>query len=364
MRKGIWMVGLGALLIAAPVLGQDRPMIDGIDWTCPEGYEGQTLSIYNWSAYIAENTVGDFETLCGVTVTYDVYVSNEDMLARLRQGNPGFDIVVPTGYMIEIMIANDLLVPIDHDNIPNLANVNPELLDPPYDPDNVYTTPYQWGTIGIAYNQVRVGGEITRYEELFTYDGPVAWLEDARAMPGIALNQLGLDPNSIDADEIAQARDFLIENGDNVVTIVAADSQNLLQSGTVHMAIDYPGNTFQLRAVCECDDYVYVIPEEGTFIWQDNVAIPVDAPNPELAQVFMDYLLDPQVSADISNYTAYGTSNQVAIDEGLIFEEYLNNPGIYPPQELIERLFYVETVPEAETLYNDAWDEIKVALGQ
>ncbi len=114
---------------------------------------------------------------------------------------------------------------------------------------------------------------------------------------------------------------------------------------------------------CECEDYAYGIPEEGGNLWTDNLAIPTDAPNPELANVFIDYILDPQVGADISNYTAYGTPLQAALDMGLIDEAYLNDPGIYPPEETRERLYFLSDIPDADTLYSDAWDEVKVALG-
>jgi spermidine/putrescine transport system substrate-binding protein len=351
-----------ALLIAASAATAQETELE--PWACPEGFEGQTLNVYNWGFYIAEDTVANFQELCGVTVNYDVYISNEDLIARLLQGNPGYDIVIPTGYAVQVMIEEGLLTPLDPDAIPNIANISPDLLDQSFDPGNVYSVPYQWGTIGIAYNRTAVGEDITSYEQLFTYDGPVAWLEDVRGMLGIALNQLGFDPNSTDVDEIAAARDYLIENGENVLTIVMGNSKQLLQAGEIDMAIDYPGNTFQLLAECNCDDFAYVIPSEGTQFWMDNVAIPTDAPNEALANVFIDYLLDPQVSADISNYTAYGTPNAVALEAGLIDEALLNNPGIYPTEEVRARLFESVADPDNELEFNFAWDEVKVALGR
>src|SRR6185295_3298214 len=130
------------------------------------------------------------------------------------------------------------------------------------------------------------------------YDGPVAWLEDQRAMLSIALLMLGYDPNSESADEIAEARDYLIAHSDNVVTLNTGNSQQLLGSGEIDAAIDYNGNVFQMQATCGCQDYAYVVPSEGASIWVDNVAIPADAPSPRLAEAFIDYLLSPQVGAD------------------------------------------------------------------
>jgi spermidine/putrescine transport system substrate-binding protein len=355
---------LGAVCLALLTGASVSAQAGSTAWECPPGYAGQTLNVWNWSAYIADNTIPDFEILCDVTVNYDVYVSNEDMIARLRQGNPGYDIVVPTGYALELMIAEDLLQPLDLDMLPNLENISPDLLNTPFDPGNQYSVPYQWGTIGIAYNINAVTETPTSWYDLFESDLPVAWLEDPRGMLAIALNLLGYNPNTSDEAEIAEARDFLVENGENVVAIVAADSRQLLEAGEVVMAIDYPGNVFQLRADCECEDFLYVIPEEGTALWMDNVAIPTDAPNPELAHVFMDYLLDAQVAADLSNYTGYGSPNQAAIDDGLIDTVLLEDPGIYPPADVRERMWFTESNPDGEVFFNEAWDEVRALLNQ
>lgn len=333
-----------------------------LGWTCPDEVRGGTLNIYNWASYVGPFTLTDFEILCEITLNFDVYASNEDMIARLRQGNPGYDIIVPSHFIISVMIEEELLTPIDLNNIPNIVNITPELLNPSYDPGNQYTIPYQWGTVGIAYNATRFTEAPVSWNDLWAHEGPIAWLEDQRAMLAIGLLMLGYDPNSEDADEIIEARDYLISNGGNVVTFNAGNSQQLLGGGEVDAAIDYNGNVFQLQATCECEDYIYVIPEEGANIWVDNVAIPADAPNPRLAEVFMDYLLLPQVGADLSNYTAYATPNQSALDMGLIDPLMRENPAIYPDTDVIARTFFSQANPNSETLYADAWDAVKAAL--
>lgn len=332
-------------------------------WRCPEGFAGQRLAVYNWTTYIAEDTVANFEALCGVTVTYDTYPTEDDMLARLRQGNPGYDIVVPSGTVVYPLIDEGLLEPLNKENIPNLANLDEAFLDQPFDPGNAYTLPYQWGTIGIGYNRTKVGGEISGWADLFAYEGPVAWLEDVRGTLGVALVMLGLDPNTRNPDEIAQARDYLVEQGGNVVYIAQDDGQELLARGEVDIAVEYSGDIFQIIDECGCDDYAYIIPEEGANVWIDNVAIPSGAPNQALAETFIDYLLDPQVAADISNYTAYGSPNRAAALAGLIDEALFKDPGIYPPEAVADRLFSVVNDPELEGLYNDAWDEVKIFVG-
>lgn len=375
MRKSV-VAGLALLLmvvIGLPVIAQEATpemtpestamMMEVEPWVCPEGFEGQTLSVYNWSTYVAEDTISNFEAACGVTVVYDVFESNEALLSRISQGNPGYDVMHPTDYMVENLITQGLLEPLDLSLIPNLVNVSDTFIDPPFDPDNAYSIPYQWGTIGIGYNLENTGEPITSWEQVFAYEGPVAWLEDPRGMMGNALNLLGYDPNTQDPAQIEEARDYLIERGGNVVAIAQDDGQAQLERGEIDISIEYSGDIFQLMSETG-ETYGYSIPEEGAQIWTDNLVIAADAPNVPLAHAYIDYILNPQVGADIANYTAYGTPNQAALDAGLILPELLENPGIYPSEETRERLFFVGAAPDAETDYNDAWDEIKVSLAQ
>jgi spermidine/putrescine transport system substrate-binding protein len=333
-------------------------------WTCPEGFEGQTLSFYNWTTYVAEDTISNFRELCGVTVIETTFGGNEELLARMRAGNPGYDIIVPSDYAVAVMAAEELLIPLDKEQIPNFANIGEIFLDPAYDPGNQYSVTYQWGTIGIGYDRTKVGAEITSYQQMFDYDGPVAWFDDARIMLAIGLLMIGHDPNSTSEDEINEARDFLIANGENVTYFHQDDGQAYLERGEVDITLEYSGDIFQLISGCGCEDYAYVIADEGGNLWRDNLAIPVDAPNPELAHVFIDYILDPQVGADISNYTAYGTPLQAALDQGLVDEALLEFYPIEFPPEMRDRLYFAADIPEAELFYADAWDQVKIALSQ
>lgn len=358
---------VGALLataLAALLLSSTAAADAETEWVCPDGFQGQTLSVYNWTTYIAEDTIPTFEALCGVRVIYDTFPTDDDMLARLRQGNPGYDVVVPSGQTVYLMRAEGLLYPLDHERIPNLANVDPAFLDLDFDPGNRYTVPYQWGTLGIGYNVERVGFEITSWTQMFEYEGPVSWIEDLRAMIGVGLLMLGFDPNTSDPAEIDAVKDFMIANGSNVVYINQDDGQELLLRGEIDIVVEYSGDIFQIIDECECDTFAYVIPEEGALFWVDTLAIPVGAPNPALAHVFLDFILDPVIGADISNYTAYGTPNRAAIEAGLIDPDFLADPGIYPSAETLARLFVVVQDPLREQLYNDAWDEIKIFVGR
>ncbi len=384
LRKLTLVLCLGLLALGVPAFAQDataEATAAKTTWTCPAEIvamvqalpeSDRVLNWYNWTTYEADNTRPDFGTLCGVKVTEDNFGSNEEMIAKLRQGNPGYDIVVPTGVNIPQMIREGLLEELDLSKIPNFANVSELLKKPAYDPDNKYTVPYQWGTIAIGYNKEAVGKDVTSWDDLWSFQGNVAWLEDPRSMMGIALVLLGKDPNTTNADDIAAARDYLVDHGSNVKTIAQDDGQEKLVSGEADMVIEYSGDIFQKMTDCtdnpdlKCaDKYNYVIPKEGGIRWVDNLAIPKDAPHKALAEAFIDYILDPQVGADISNYTAYATPNQKALDEKLIDPAYLDSPIIYPDEATNKTLFTVVDVgDDAARLYNDAWTELKTLLGQ
>lgn len=357
------MVGsaLGILSVAAQT--DEQGIEPEIQWECPGGFEGQTLHVYNWATYIGETTIVDFEELCDVDIVYDVYDSNESLIARLRQGNPGYDVAFPSDYAVAIMIRDGLIESINPDHIPNLSNIAERWRGLYFDPENEYSVPYLWGSLGVAYNTLRVREEITSWQQIFDHNGPVAWIDDSRSMLGIGLKMLGYDPNSTDADEIAEARDFLIENSGSAVSTAEDDGQALLARGEVDIAIEYSGDVYQVMADCECDDYAYVVPDEGSITFIDLMVVLKDAPNPELAEAFIDYILDPAVNAMIVNDTLYPTPNQAAIESGWISEELLNNPAVFPDEESLGNLFFLQDVGEAEQYYNDAWDEIVISIG-
>ncbi|MBZ0305855.1 MAG: spermidine/putrescine ABC transporter substrate-binding protein [Anaerolineae bacterium] len=359
------MKSLTLLFLVVSLLSMGVAVSAQESWTCPEGFEGQTLRIFNWSTYVAEDTIPNFEEACDVTVEYFEFGSNEEMLAVIRSNSAQYDLAMPTGNTVGIMIDEELVLPLKKELIPNLENVAQAFADPPYDPDNMYSVPYQWGTIAIGYDQTIVGEEITTWEQVWNYDGPVAWLNDPRAMMGLALMLLGHDPNTTNPDEIDEARQFLEERSDNVDVIADDNGQDLLNRGDVDITIEYSGDIFQIIYECECDDFVYVIPEEGSNVWTDNMVVPYNAPNPDLAMVFIDYILDPQVGADLSNFTAYGTPNQASLDAGLIDEELLSNPGIYPAEDVMEKLFFANKISgDAEQVYLEAWNNLLAAMSE
>lgn len=322
------------------------------------------LSVYNWSTYIDPDVLTQFETEFGVEIQYDTYDGNEALLAKIQPGNPGYDIIVPSGDYVEGMAAEGLLEKIDLTKITNLSNISEEFLDPPFDPGNQYSIPYQWGTIGIGYNTQVVGGEISSWQEIFDakYAGRVALMEDPRAMLGAILMMLGYSPNTTNPEELEAAKNFIIEHKEVVKAFAPDTGQDLLNQGEVDIAVEWNGDIFQIME--DNENIEYVIPKEGTIVWTDNLAIPKGAPNKALAEEFINFVLRPGISAAISNYVKYGSPNKAAIEQQLIEVADLENPGIYPPPETFTNLKYAEDLGEDTQMYDQAWTELKVAVGQ
>ncbi|MDB9495707.1 spermidine/putrescine ABC transporter substrate-binding protein [Spirulina major CS-329] len=328
------------------------------------GASENVLSIYNWSTYIDPDVITQFEKDFDATVQYDTYESNDALFAKIQPGNPGYDIIVPTGDFVESMAAEGLLEELNHDNIPNLKNVDPLFLDQDFDPGNQYSVPYQWGTIGIGYDIEATGEEITRWQQIFDpkYAGKVSLMEDSRATLGAVLMALGKDPNTTDPAELQRAVDYIVEHKEVIATFAPDTGQDLLNQGEVAIAVEWSGDIFQVME--ENENIRYVIPEEGTIVWVDNMAIPKDAPNKALAEQFINFVLEPEIGAKISAYVQFGSPNKAAVDQGLIPAEDLENSGIYPAAATFARLQYAEDLEADTQLYDDAWTELKVAVGE
>ncbi len=355
-----WVLALCGLWLTGIVAAQTTDF-----WACPVNVAGQTLHVYNWTTYIAEDTISNFEALCSVTVMYDTFEEDSILIDELRAGNPnGYDVVIPINFTMETMLDENLLQPLNFDNIPNFADMNPNFVKRPFDPENRYSVPYLWGTTGIGYNRDRVGQTITSWQQVFESSARVAWIDYDRLMLGVALNLLGLNPSSSNPADLAQARDYLVANSQNVTVIADDTGQDLLAAGEVDIVIEYSGDVFQTINQFPDQNIVYAIPDEGTVTDITSLVIPVGAKNKPLAEVFIDYLLDKQVSADIANYTVYGTPNQRTVDEGLIYEDYLNDPAIYPPDAILSKLFVLESDAAIETLFSTTWQEVRALTGK
>lgn len=319
------------------------------------------LHVYNWSEYIDPEIYADFEEEFGVKVIEDTFASNEDLLAKLQAGATGYDLIVPSDYMVAIMRELDLLAPLNYDNIPNFKNISAKFKNPPYDPDNKYSVPYQWGTTGIGYDTEVFDEAPDSWAYLFDpemaapYANKMSMLNDGREALGAALKYLGYSLNTTDEGQLEEAKQLLIQQKQWISTYDSEGFEDLLAAGETQLAHGWSGDFFQ--AAVEAEQVWYAIPQEGGVIWTDNLAIPKTAASQYTAEVFIDYLLRPEVGAKVTNFTWYGSPNTAA-DE-FIDPEILEEPAIYPPPEVMEKLEFIRDVGEATTLYDRIWTEIK-----
>ncbi|MCH8552794.1 MAG: polyamine ABC transporter substrate-binding protein [Natronospirillum sp.] len=338
--------------------------------------QGQ-VNIYNWSDYVAEDTISNFEERYGITVSYDVYDSNEVLEAVVLAGSSGYDVVVPTGSNMARQIEAGAYQRLDRSQIPNWDNLDPALLATleTYDPGNLYSVPYQWGTTGVGYN-------VQMVEEILGDDAPigswdlvfdpeivsqlaecgVAFLDSGDEMLPLAMHYLGLDPNSHDTADINAARDLLVEVAPHLTYLHSSRYISDLANGEICVAIGWSGDVYMARWRAEEAgrdyDIRYYIPVEGTIAWSDMMVIPADAPNPENAHKFINYILDPQVSADLSNYVWYGNPNLAARE--FLDEDLLNDPGVFPDESA--ELFTMQVRPPAvERVVTRAWNAVRTA---
>jgi spermidine/putrescine transport system substrate-binding protein len=319
------------------------------------------LHVYNWSEYIDPEIYSDFEAEFGVKVIEDTFASNEDLLAKLQAGATGYDLIVPSDYMVAIMRELDLLSPLNYDNIPNFKNIDDRFRNPPYDPDNKYSVPYQWGTTGIGYDTNVFDEAPDSWGYLFDpemaapYAGKMSMLNDSREAIGAALKYLGYSLNSTDENQLEEAKQILIRQKQWVSTYDSEGFEDLLAAGETELAHGWSGDFFQ--AAVEAPQVWYTIPKEGGVLWTDNLAIPKTAASQYTAEVFINYLLRPEVGAKITNYTWYASPNKAA--EEFIDPDILGEPAIYPPPEVMDRLEFIRDVGEATALYDRIWTEIK-----
>ncbi len=356
-ERAVWVTGLVAVLLLAVGL-----MASGCGKKKPPAVTGdpqlaKVLNVYNWSNYIDEEVIRDFEKEFGVKVNYDTYSSNEELLAKLMTGVGGYDVIVPSDYMVEIMIKEGLLAPLDLQNIPNLRNIHERFLNLPFDPGNRYTVPYMWGTVGIGVNTRYVEDGIDSWEALWDpkYMGRIVMLNDMRETFGVALKSLGYSLNTTDPAALEQAKAKLVAQKSLVKAYDSENIKHFLVSGEAWLVHAWPGDV--AMAAEENPDIVYVLPKEGGTIWADNLAIPKKAPNKYTAEVFINYLLRPDVSARLTKAILYGNPNREAW--ALLDKEILEDPAIFPPEEALANSEWMQDLGDATTLYDRLWTEIK-----
>jgi spermidine/putrescine-binding protein len=342
-----------ALALVVAACGSDEPAA-GPDGCEPGGTDGDLL-FYNWSDYMDPDLLDAFADEYGVSVVEDFYPSNEDMFARVTAGGAQYDVIVPSDYMVEIMIEEDLLLPLDHALILNIGNVDAQFATPPYDPGLDFSVPYQWGTTGLGVNVGLLGDVEPSWALVFDPDvagnlpGRVSLLDDPRETMGAALYYLGYDPNTTNEDELAEAAEVITASRDWIAAFDSDLFSDLLLAGEVVVSHGYSGNF--LDSFGDDEDYAYLIPEEGATIWTDNLAILADAPHPCTAHTFIDFILDAENGAALTNWTYYASPNAAAAE--FIEAEILEDEAIYPPDDVLDDLFFLEDTGDFEINFSD-----------
>lgn len=336
----------------------------------------QTVHIYNWSDYIGEETLAKFEAKTAIKPIYDVFDSNETLEGKLLAGRSGYDVVVPSNHFLGKQIRAGAFQALDRSRLPNWSNLDPTLLKQleTNDPGNQYAVPYLWGTNGIGYNVDKIKSvlgvdQIDSWAVLFEPENikklsqcGVAFLDSGDEMIPAMLNYLGLDPNSTNPDDYAKAEAKLLEVRPYVTYFHSSKYIGDLANGNICIAAGFSGDI--LQAADRADeagkgiDIAYVIPKEGANLWFDMMAIPADSTNAEQAHAFINFLLEPEVIAEVSDYVGYANPNTKA--DAFMDEEVRNDPSVYPPQAVLDKLYISAELPvRVQRLMTRTWTKVK-----
>jgi spermidine/putrescine transport system substrate-binding protein len=348
-RDVLRWLGLATL---AGCAGQQRRRDDQPDRTLPP--LERELAIYNWSDYVAPDTIPNFEREFGVRVTYDVFESNEEMLAKLQAGARGYDLVVAGGNFMAPLVALGLVARPSWRYVPNVVNLSPRFRGLPFDPGNDYTVPYQWAITGIAWRRDRLPAPPIGWG-LFhdtALRGKLTQLDDMRDAIGAWLRYRRRSINATDPELLAQARADAIRAKANLKAYISAPVKAQLVTGDVWAAQLWNGDATQARVEQPAIDFT--IPAEGSSMWLDNLVLTSRAPHPRAAHEFMNYILRPEVGAAISTATGYGTPNDAAL-------ALLTDPVRYPGPSELARLEWAADLGRATALWDQIWTEIKAA---
>ena len=359
-------------------LGLAAAVLTACGGSSSEGDAAKRLNVYNYSDYIAEDTIANFEAATGIKVTYDVFDSDEMVEAKLLAGDSGYDVVVPTLNFFGRQIEAGVFLPLDKAKIPNLANLDPDIMAriAGQDPGNMYGVPYMIGTTGIGYNATKLAerfGEDTQIGNSWDLvfkpeniakmkDCGVTLLDTPADMLPIALHYLGLDPHSGDEADLNKAAELLKSIRPYVQNFHSSQYVSSLANGSTCLVVGWSGDIIQARdraaEAANGVEVVYSIPVEGAPQWFDMLAIPRDAKNPDSAYAFIDYLLQPQVAANNTNFIQY--ANPVKSATALVDEAIRTDATIYPAADVAAKMYtYAVNSPETDRLYTRLWTEIK-----
>lgn len=325
-----------------------------------EGYTGKdTLTIYNWGDYIDPDLLDEFQKETGIKVIYQTFDSNEAMMTKIEQGGTTFDVSVPSEYAIDKMKSENLLLPLDKSKLPNLKYIDPSFMNLSFDPDNKYSIPYFWGTVGIVYNPDKTDLTFKSWEDLWdpSLKNQILLLDGAREVIGMGLNSLHYSLNDTNEEHLQAAKAKLSKLTPNVKAIVGDEIKLLLANEEAAVGLVWSGDASEIMSENEKLDYV--VPEEGSNLWFDNMVIPKTAKNIEGAHEFINFMLDPEHAAQNAEYVGYSTPNAKALE--YLPEDISGDKRFYPDKELTEKLeVYKNLGKKMLAHYNELFLEFKM----
>jgi spermidine/putrescine transport system substrate-binding protein len=364
-RKGFIAVSALTAYLAACGGDDDGDSAGGTTTGTTSEQLSGTLHYYNWADYVNPKTYPAFTKATGVKVKKDFYVSNEDMLAKLKAGASGYDLIVPTGNPFVKILADDgMLMELDRSKLPNVtANIDPKFQGLPFDPDDKWSTPKDWGTTGFVYRTDLLKERPTSWKEFFDlakgrYSKKVTVLDSVLEVTGAAAMMLGFSYNTDDEGELEQVKDAMLELKPHLLAITSTEYRQMVTAGRAVMALGWNGDG---AAVAAKKPAQYVIPEEGAEFWVDSYCVPSSARNPDAAHAWIDFCYRPRINALETEYTYYGSPLQREKLEGVVDPAVLADKTVFPPPEQVEKLTVADPSPEGERIRNRIWTEFKAA---
>ena len=354
-RSLLTALGAAAIGISFTACGDKKPA------AAKGGGEEPKLNFYTWDTYIGETTLADFKTAAGIDVNMSLFATNDELFAKLKAGNPGFDVIVPSNEFVTRMGQADLLTPLDHAKIPNMKNIDPAFLNPDYDPGRKLSMPYTWLVLGIGYRKSKVKGVPDSWKWLFDsdmYKGKIALLSESADLIRLAAKYKGHSVNNIPPELLKEIEAMLVKQKPYVKAFHDDNGQDMLVAGDVDLVLEYNGDIAQVMK--DDPDLGFVIPKEGSLINSDTLCIPKGAPRPDNAHKFINYLLDAKAGAEISKTILYPTPNAAA--KALMPEAYRNNPVIFPPADIMAKCEYgAFEGAEKASLYEEIITRVRAA---
>ena len=374
MKKRVFAISMAGLTAASALLSgcgaSGNTGTSGTDSAASGSADGGELYVYNWGEYIDEDVISQFEDETGITVVYDLFETNEEMYPVIEADAVNYDVVCPSDYMIQKMRENDLLAELNFDNIPNIDQIDPAYMEmsQAFDPENKYSVPYCWGTVGILYN-TRLLDELgvpapTKWADLWDerLSGEILMQDSVRDAFMVALKKDGCSMNSESKDELEQAKQELIDQKPLVQAYVIDQVRDKMIGGEAAVGVIYSGEMLYIQdevANLGLDyDLEYVIPEEGTNLWLDSWVIPKNAKNKENAEKWIDFMCRPEIAKANFEYITYPTPNRGAFE--LLDEEMQNNKAVFPDiDSLKDSEVYKYLGDDTDAIYNELWKEVK-----